>query len=197
MDKAQADIISIAIIVLIALSLTATALMWGLPIIQKRQDSAIVTRVNNLITQDLISKIKNVANTGGSELFYIDVKGGWSIDESKNILSFTFFSKATDKATGIWIGGGECQPNGFNGKNGTLGYSEPCVVCMRSDPVIDGYNITYQIGCREIWNPEGTKGYKIELKSAGIERSISKTIKISQRAVKSDTLIITEVEILL
>ncbi|MEM5829396.1 MAG: hypothetical protein QW040_02215 [Candidatus Aenigmatarchaeota archaeon] len=197
MNKAQADIVSAAIIVLIALGLTTTALMWGLPLIQKRQDSAMVARVNHLITQDLIQKIKYVANTGGSEVFTINAGGVWSIDEGKNMLSFTFFSKATDKATGLWIGGGECQPNGFNGQSGILGLNEPCVVCTRADSMGDGYNITYQIGCRELWNTDHTKGLKIQLKSAGITTSTSKTIKISQRAITPDTLIIIDVEILL
>ncbi|MFH8120226.1 MAG: hypothetical protein QXS37_05480, partial [Candidatus Aenigmatarchaeota archaeon] len=106
MNKAQADIISAVIIVLIALGLTSTALLWGLPLIQKRQDMALISRVNNLFTKDLPLKIKNVASMGGRETFSVDVEGVWVIDENKNTLTFTFFSKASDKAVDLWIGEG-------------------------------------------------------------------------------------------
>ena len=196
MVKAQADIVSAVIIVLIALSLTSAALMWGLPLIQKRQDSAMVSRMSNLLSQDLPSKIAYVANVGGSSTFTVDANGVWVLDESRNMLTFTFFSKASDKATGIWIGSA-CGDNGFNGQPGSLGIDEPCVVCVRADQLSSGYNITYQIGCRELRSE--AKTYKIELKSAtGIFASTSKTIRISRGPVTtSDSLIKTEIEIFL
>ncbi|MEM5879576.1 MAG: hypothetical protein QXU74_03740 [Candidatus Aenigmatarchaeota archaeon] len=196
MLKAQADIVSAVIIVLIALSLTSAALIWGLPLIQKRQDSAMVARVSNLLSHELPSKIARVANVGGHESFTIDTNGVWALDENKNTLSFTFFSKSSDKATGMWIGGGECQPDGFNGQPGILGSDEPCVVCVRADQVESGYNIIYQIGCRELKTE--TNSYKIQLKSTGVTTSTSKTIKISRGALTTeDKLIITQIEILL
>jgi hypothetical protein len=198
MFKAQADIISAVIIVLIALSLTSAALLWGLPLIQKRQDSAMVARVSNLLYQELPSKITHIANVGGYDSLTINTNGVWILDEGKNTLTFNFFSKASDKATGLWIGGNECQPNGFNGQSGTLGVDDPCVVCVYAAQLGTGYNITYQIGCRELWNPDKTKGYKIEFKKAGAEVSSSKTIRISRGLVNTtDNLIITEIEILL
>jgi len=170
--------------------------MWGLPLIQKRQDAAMVARVSNLFSHDLPSKITHVANVGGHDSFTIDANGVWTLDETKNILSFTFFSKSSDKAIGMWIGGGECQPDGFNGQPGILGIDEPCVVCVRADQLESGYTITYQIGCRELKTE--TNSYKIQFKSAGVTTSNSKTIKISRGAlVTMDNLIITQIEILL
>ncbi|MEM5773322.1 MAG: hypothetical protein QXL86_03845 [Candidatus Aenigmatarchaeota archaeon] len=197
MAKAQADIISAVIIVLIAIGLTATALMWGLPLIQKRQDSIMVERVSRIFSQELPSKIVSIANTGGSDTVTIDVNGVWILDESRNMLSFTFFSKASDKAVGIWIGGGECQPDGFNGKTGELGLDQPCVVCVRSDEFATGYNITYQIGCRML-NSTANR-YLIKLVPAsGVTSSTLKTIKISRGStITQDNLIKTEINILL
>jgi hypothetical protein len=194
MSKTQADIISAVIIVLIALGLTSSALMWGLPLIQKREDSAMVSRVSNLFFQELPSKIKHVANVGGSEVFSSAANGVWVLDESKNTLTFTFFSKVSDKATGMWIGP-NCDSNGVNTNNpGRLGIDEPCTVCVRSDVLGTGYNITYQLGCRKL---EGeTKDYKIQLKSTGLTSSTVKTIRISRKIVnQTDNLIITEIEI--
>lgn len=195
MIKAQADIISAVIIVLIAIGLTSSALLWGLPLIQKRQDMALVSRVNNLFTRDLPLKIKNVANMGGSDFFSVDANGIWILDENKNTLTFTFFSKASDKAVGVWIGEECSSSEGFVYKNGTLGVSEPCIVCARADQMANGYNITYQLGCREVWGE--TKGYKLKLKPVGVTISKSKMIKISKGSVSGDNLITTEIEILL
>jgi|YelNatPaOPRAMG01_1025707.scaffolds.fasta_scaffold05598_10 hypothetical protein len=195
MVKAQADIVSAVIIVLIALSLTATALMWGLPLIQKRQDSAIVARVSNLFSQELPSKIKYVANVGGSEVLSVDANGIWILDSSTNTLTFTFFSKVSDKAADIgWIGP-NCISTGVNtSSSGTLGIDEPCLVCVRSDTTGTGYNITYQLGCRQLVSE--TKNYKINLVSSGVTTSTTKTIRISRRSVsQNDNLIITEIEI--
>lgn len=196
MDKAQADIISAVIIVLIAVGLTATALMWGLPLIQKRQDSIVVERVSKVF-RELPSKITSVANVGGVDTITMDTNGVWVLDESKNMLSFTFFSKVSDKAVGIWIGGGECQPDGFNGKSGELGLDEPCVVCVRSDEFGSGYNITYQIGCRQLNSPDNS--YLIKLvPTSGVKISTSKAIRISRGSViTQDKLITTEINILL
>jgi Uri superfamily endonuclease len=198
MLKAQADIVSAVIIVLIALSLTSTALLWGLPLIQKRQDSAMVTRVSNLLSRELPSKIAYVANVGGSDSLTVDANGVWSLNESKNMLTFTFFSKVSDKAVGLWIGGDACGDDGFNEtQSGVLGVDEPCVVCVRADQLSSGYNIVYQIGCRELKTE--TKTYKIELKPlTGVSTSTSKTIRISRGEVRTEgNLIKTEVYILL
>lgn len=197
MAKAQADIISAVIVVLIALGLTSSALLWGLPLIQKRQDSVMVARVSNLFNQELPSKVKHVADVGGSEIFSIDASGIWVLNESANTLTFTFFSKASDKAIGMWIGGEACDSeNGFNGQEGVLGFSEPCVVCVRSDQLTSGYNITYQLGCRELKSE--TRRYKIQLKSVTVLASNTKTIRISRGGTtQTDNLITTEIKILL
>jgi hypothetical protein len=79
---------------------------------------------------------------------------------------------------------------------GTLGIDEPCIICVRADAVGTGYNITYQIGCRELLGE--TRSYKIQLKSAGVTSSTGKTIRISRKSVSQiDNLIMTEIEILL
>ncbi|MEM7826528.1 MAG: hypothetical protein QW451_02790, partial [Candidatus Aenigmatarchaeota archaeon] len=101
MVKSQADIVSAVIIVVLALSLTSSALLWGLPLIQKRQDSVMVTRAHNFFNKELVSKIKSVANVGGTEKAILDVKGIWTLNVTKNTISFMFFSKASDKATGV------------------------------------------------------------------------------------------------
>lgn len=199
MVKGQVDIVSAVIIILIALSLTSSALMWGLPLIQKRQDTAMVTRAHNFFTRELLSKIKSVASIGGTEKASLDIKGIWKINTTKNAISFMFFSKVSDKATGMWVGEG-CDPDkGFTGEEGKLG-EEPCIVCALATEAAGGYEITYEIGCRTLNTTEGKK-YKIEFvrPAGGLESSTGKDLILSRRTIDTSnpTLIITKIEILL
>jgi len=201
MPKAQADIVSAVIIVLLALSLTSSALIWGLPLIQKRQDSVLVARVSNIFNQDLPSKIGYVASVGGSTTLSLDIDGIWVLNETENSISFTFPSKVSDKGLNQWIGEG-CP---FTGQTGTVGIDKPSVVCVFVSQTETGFNITYKIGFRELISSDGTKGYKIQLvkPSGGVSVSTGKTLYISQKSVSQlppvgqKILIKTEIEILL
>jgi len=199
MVKSQADIVSAVIIVVLALSLTSSALLWGLPLIQKRQDSVMVTRAHNFFNKELVSKIKSVANVGGTEKAILDVKGIWTLNVTKNTISFMFFSKASDKATGVWVGEGCDSVEGFKGQEGIFGEEEPCLVCAFSKEVSGGYEITYEIGCRTLTS-DGKK-YKIEFvkPTGGLTTSTGKGIAISRQSVSQvdPNLIITKIEILL
>lgn len=204
MFKAQADIVSAIIVVLLALSLTSAALLWGLPLIQKQQDMRLVERVNNAFNQELPSRIEGVARSWGSDRFSLDVDGIWFLNETENTVSFTFFSKVSDKGTDQWIGMG-CDPEqGFVGQGGRFGIDKPSIICAKAMQTGSGFNITYKIGYRELLNIDETKFYKIKLvKSAGgVSSSTGKDITISFKNTKDEsteqkTLIITEIEILL
>jgi len=200
MFKAQADILSAVIIVVLALALTSAALLWGFPLIEKRQDTALVARVNNAFNQDLPAKITHVADVGGSLTFSMDVDGIWSLNETNNTISFTFFSRATDKGLNQWIGEG-CP---FEGQSGTMGISKPYVLCVFVSQIGSGFNITYQLGFRELTS-DGTRGYKIVLvkPAGGVSASTGKNILITRSSINQipsvgqKTLITTEIEILL
>jgi len=71
MLKGQSDIISIVLIIIIAIGLVSTAYTWGIPLIQKQQDTALVVRVANFFSNDNVNslqkKIVSVATNGGEE----------------------------------------------------------------------------------------------------------------------------------
>jgi len=201
MFKAQADILSAVIIVILALSLTSAALIWGLPLIQKRQDTVVVARVSNALSQDLPSRIEHIANTGGLDTFSLDVDGIWVLDDTNNIIQFTFFSTVSDKGLNQWIGK-DCP---FNpSQTGTMGTDSPSVVCSLATQSANGFNITYQVGFRKLVTVDGTKIYQIDLvkPSGGVTTSTGKNVQISRKSVSQtsvgqQTLITTEIEILL
>jgi len=160
MSKAQSDIISALIIIIIAIGLVTTAYMWGLPLIQKRQDAAVAERVYNYFYQknqnddSLSSKIEYVASNGGEDTFSLDINGIWIIKPDENSVSFTFFSRASNVGSSIWIpltSGATCPPS-----SGTIGVDRPSVVCTKADTLFDGYNITYKVWFRQLNVSSGT-----------------------------------------
>lgn len=209
MFKAQADIISAVIIVLIAILLTSAALIWGLPLIQKREDTRTVEIASNAFNQDIPSKIESIANAGGSFQFSLNVDGIWFLNETENTLSFTFFSLVSDKGTDQWIGGAGCSnPSvGFTGQSGTFSIDKPSIICSRTMQRGTGFNTTYKLGYRELdfGSASSTKRYLIKLvrPAGGVSSSAEKSFTISRKSVDQTTLpdqttlITTKIEILL
>lgn len=208
-SKAQVDIVSAILIVLIALGLTATAYTWGLPLIQKRQDTAVVERIAGNFDQNnvnsLPSRIEFVANNGGEQAFTLDANGVWLLNPCPvqelqscnpkegaaefNSIEFTFFSKVTDvsdkDAEGNPIGfisktpGAGCPPSA-----GILGKDKSSVVCAKSKQAQDGYEITYKVWFRELEESASARGFKIDLikHEGSAYTSAGKTIRILRQS---------------
>jgi hypothetical protein len=210
--KAQADIVSMIMIVVVSLGLVSTALMWGLPLIEKQQDTVIVERtdkafdINNM--NSLPKKIETVARNGGDLVFTIDTNGKWYLDrhnqtgENNNSVRFTFAGRAYKVAQSIpgeleWV----ALSTGNPASSGTLSIDEPMVVFGRTDKTGDRFSITYKVWFRELWDATRTNGYKIVLFAEGSNTSTGNSIKISRRSdpkpdPTNEKLIITEINIL-
>lgn len=225
-SKAQADVVSAILIVIIALGLAATAYTWGLPLIQKKQDTAVVDRVTSYFDQNngnsLPSRIEFIANNGGEQVFNLDAEGFWVINpcppsdlsacnpspavdvtKENNSLQFTFFSKISNVATQSGFisltPGASCPP-----AEGILGKDKSSVVCAKAEPVHDGFDITYKVWFRELAESAAPRGYKIDLTrhESSAYNTTGKAIRILRQAnnqvsVGGKTLIIPEIKILL
>lgn len=212
--KSQADIISVLLIVIIAIGLVATAYIWGLPLIQKRQDTAIAERVNSYFdpnnANSLPVKIESVANTGGELTFSLDVKGLWRVFPytdtygiENNSIEFTFFSKVTKVAADKgWVslsGVAGCPPS-----TGLLGIDKSYVICAKASAIYNGYNITYKVWFRELVDTAGKNGFKIGLLQhpASSLTSTGQNVRMIFDTRRQDiqgqkTLIISQIKILL
>lgn len=204
MLKGQSDIISAIIIIIIAIGLLGTAYTWGLPLIQKQQDTALAERVSNYFSNDntnsIQKKIVSVATNGGEDIFTNDVSGFWQLvpngtfSINNNSISFTFFSRVSNVATGQWV-----SLNGVScpAVSGSIG-EDPYSVCARADTLSNGYNITYKLQFRLLQG--NGKGYEIYLLQhpSGLLTSTVKLLRIQKgNSYTSGNLIITEVKILL
>jgi hypothetical protein len=205
--KSQANIVAAVIIIVLAIALVSTAYTWGLPLIMKRQDWALVDRVRNSFDQNNInslpSKIEYVAANRGENTFYSETDGILELNETENSIAFSFFSRVSDIAVNSgWISlthGASCPPS-----DGYVGTDKASVVCARSDTHQDGYNITYKVFFRKLFEPGGNKGYEIKLvKHETSQLKVSgRNVKIIYSGTEETTeggkiIIITKVKILL
>ncbi len=213
MHKAQSDIVSAVLIVAIALALASSAYMWGIPLIQKRQDTALAERVDSNFNQENINSLPNtieaIANNGGEKNFYIDANGLWMLNETGNYIQFTFATKASKFATDTsypisLTSGVDCASGSI--PNGTLGLDRASMVCVKATRIGDEIEVSYRVLFRELYEDpfaKNPKGYQIILKrdSSGLNTSTQKTIKISFFETKTEvtdkTLIKKKIQILL
>ncbi len=213
--KAQAEIISAILIFTISFSLASAAYLWGVPLINKKQDTAVVERVLGYFDQSnansLPNLIEDVANRGKDKSFTIETKGGWVLDEAGDSLQFTFTSKvsniALDTANPISLTKSvSCTPSP-SPSTGLLADSTS-VVCVKAKTIAANIiEITYKIYFRELLDDPfvpNPKGRKIDLikDPDGTTSSNEETIKISfgssdEVTVGGKTLITKKVKILL
>lgn len=202
--KGQTDIISVVIIFVISLGLVSTAYLWGVPLIQKRQDTALVDRIGKSFDKNnansLEKKIEYVANNGGSETYVADTDGIWQYNSTNNSLDFSFTAKASKIAVGTgWV----AVSSGNTNLNGTLGIDDSYIIFAKVDIANSGlYNITYRVQFRTLWDNTQTNGFRIVLTNVNPSPYVlGKYVRITRGTVGPDpsngNLINTEIKILL
>ncbi|MBI2005348.1 MAG: hypothetical protein HYS80_01140 [Candidatus Aenigmarchaeota archaeon] len=215
--KGISTVISAALIVIIALGLTSTAYIWGVPLIQKRQEASVTERVYSQFSQtnqnSLPKIIEDVANNRGVRTFTIATEGVWVLNPDEDSIEFDFTSKTANIAantptpisltSGVQCTGASPQYSP-SPSTGTLGQDSSSVVCASATQG-DVFTIKYKLWFRELDdNPfSPTQGFKIDLvQDAGLATSTGKTVKITfgdstQQVVSGKTLITKKIKILL
>lgn len=213
--KGISEIIAAIMIVTITIGLTSTAYIWGVPLIEKRQQATVTERVFEQFSptnaNSLPKIIEDVANNKGSRSLTINADGIWVFDENEDSLSFTFISKSSNIAGGTQnpislTPSAQCTPSP-SPAIGVQGYDSSSVVCVNATNKAGSFEIKYKIWFRELDdNPSGTNptGYKIDLikDPSGLTTTTGKTITISyvastSQVVGSKTLITKQIKILL
>lgn len=206
--KAQVDIISALLIIVIALTLFGSAYTFLKPVLEKRQHAFLVEHVRNAFDQlnpsSLPSKIESVAKLGGEETFSLNVKGIWTLNPEENYIEFSFVSRVSNIAEGIgWISltpGENCSAI----SPGKIGEDRMSVVCAKAEKKGNLYQITYRLFYRKLEDPVTGREYELKLVQhpAGSLRTTSRSLRISKGEVTEEqvddkTLITTQMKILL
>jgi len=191
MIKAISEIISVVMIIVISISLISAAYMYGLPLIQKSQDKSTLERIISFFDysnpSSLPKKIEFVANTGSTEVLKLEADGLWEVhpfnenSPLNNSIIFSFFSKVTNINTPDPISltpGASCTS-----RSGIVGMDSFSVVCIKGNPIFDGYNVTYMVFLRNLTSSSG-EVYSIQLTTPTntLMRSTGKTIRITRES---------------
>jgi hypothetical protein len=207
MRKAQADIISAVLIIIMGLGLVSVAYTWGIPLIQKRSDTTLVERTYKTFDanneRSITKVIKFISNHGGEDVVSLDTKGIWFLYPStdttpeNNSIQFSFQAKVSNLAVDkSWIP----LSSGSTNPVGTLGFDDSYVVFGKADTAPGGYNITYKVWFRKLNETTTNKIYEIDLVKhpSGPLISSGKNVGISRGDVREQqNLITTEIKILL
>lgn len=170
MAKAQSDIISALLVIIIAIGLVSTVYIWGVPLIQKQQDTALAQRVFDNFNPDnsnsVTKRMQYVANFGGDEIYTMSTDGVWQLNTSENSLQFSFLSKVSNWAN-FSIAGWIPVSQGANCNSifpGTLGTDTSFIVCVKSENQPEGkFLITYKVYFRDLNDPSTGNIYRVTL----------------------------------
>ncbi len=209
--KAQADVITAVIIILLAAALTSSAYLWGMPLVQKRQEVAMVEKASSYFDREnsnsLVKKIEYIAKNGGEDTFTSEVNGIWEFYPydfqglQNNSIEFMFRSKATNIAPDMgWI---PFKTSSISSP-GFVGIDEQSVVLAKAEASKDAFEIRYRIWFRNLISTDG-KIYEIRLvpRNPSLPNaSKGNTIRISREGTpqadpSNNNLIITKIQILL
>ncbi|OYT42118.1 MAG: hypothetical protein B6U78_02120 [Candidatus Aenigmarchaeota archaeon ex4484_224] len=182
--KSQADIVGLVLIVLISIGLLSLAYTWGMPLIQKKQDTSKYERIFKIFDPNnpnsLERKIVYVANSESSEIFSSDYDGTWIIDPNENSISFSFVSKVTGiSPKNEWY---SLLPNkdcsNPSSQEGILGSDESFIVCTKAKSLGDSFEITFKIWFINLTDPISGKKYLIHIYPESLNASVTKTLKL-------------------
>ena len=147
------EVISVILITSILLGLVGSVYLWGVPLIEKNRDVALLESAEDFM-HNLNEKIKNVATHGGRE--QIEIPSGRVYFKSDTDLIVETKNTIYSSEALIPLGKNECTK-----EEGIWGVDDQDVLCVRSEEIGDGYETDYNL--KYINLTLGIKTYKIEL----------------------------------
>jgi len=203
MRKAQTQIVSAILVVVIALFGLSAILPWSINMIQKRKDTKSVDDVYNFFVL-LDSKIRNVAENGGEERLTLNVPGTLTINpysdiessSDSNSIIFTFTSKVSNIATGDWIPLNTPDTN----SPGILGISPAGVIFGKANKEGNDLKIQYKLWYRSLKDSSTNKQFRISIKTPGGQTITTNNGMLKIQRLRSylhgESLTITEINII-
>ncbi|MCD6371877.1 MAG: hypothetical protein J7L39_04135 [Candidatus Aenigmarchaeota archaeon] len=200
MKKGQSDLISIVIIVGISISLLSTAYFWGLPLIQKYQDTSKFKQIYSSFSPDNPSSLPNLivelVRNGGSEEFNFPFEGGIELYEIENSITFSFTSKVSGLAPDVgWV---SLTKTGCSVSEGILGVDKPYIVCAKSERKGDGFVITFNLTTRDLISDGTIYRIDLEKQTGSVSSSYSSKIRFTYEGKEeTESLITYKIKVLL
>jgi len=208
--KAQSEIVGYLLLFIVGIGLVSTAIMWGIPLIHKKEDAKKLDDVYNFFIL-LNNEIKNVAKSGEEKTLSFPVDGvivlyPWNYSGiENNSIVFSFPSKvstvAVDKG---WIP--ITTANVKDSPYSILGIDQPSVIFVSSSAEGEYYRVSYKLWFRGLYEPDTGKTHKIILvredRSSNSYSTTSRVISLKRggtysKDINGETYMLTEVVIIL
>ncbi|MCD6381769.1 MAG: hypothetical protein J7L43_02210 [Candidatus Aenigmarchaeota archaeon] len=181
--KGQQQILTPILVVLIMISIITSVYLWGLPIIQKNRDIAVLRKAEDFM-KTLDDKIKYVANTQSKDS--IDIPDGQvTFDPDNQTITLELYTKGTIYATGapIYFVRNASDP-------GVWGVDEPELFWVECRDLGGQYYTLYTLKYRTLIAPGTSNQYKIDLVSDVVNKQIAgkgHRIYIEYRGTKEES----------
>lgn len=208
--KGQSEIIGYVMLFLIGIGLVGTAIIWGIPLIHKKQDAKKMDDIYNFFLL-LNEKIKSVAKGGVEETLTFPAEGVATLFPSNyngienNSIVFSISSKVSNVVVGEgWIP--ITTANLKESPHAILGIDQPSVIFAKSTKVGEYFEVNYRLWLRGLYDPATGKTHKIVLvREDGKPDALSSTSRIIhlkhgrtyEMEVNGKTYLVTEVVIIL
>lgn len=156
--KAQQQVLTPLLIILIMIAIVSSVYFWGVPLIEKNRDITILRKAEDFM-KNLNEKIKYVANTRSRESIEIEV-GTLTFDPSAHSIKLEVDTKGT-----IYSVGGDVYFVRNVNETGVWGRDEPELLWVRSIKVGNGFHTIYNLRYRTLIAEGIGRQYKIVLTS--------------------------------
>lgn len=196
--KGQQEAIAVILISGILIGVVGSVYFWGVPLIQKNKDIAILENSEKVI-RNINDKIKFIANNAGRDQVKMDIPGVVSFDPESGELKIIVDTKGTIYAVNAPIPMG--KNSGCLNTTGTFGINDPETLCVESMKIADdAYKTTYTLHYISLKNTELNKFFLINLTGDSGIGGESSTIIFenkgnSQMPFSGGTLISTNIEV--
>lgn len=194
--KGQQQALSAILISGILIGVVGSVYFWGVPLIQKNKDVALLESSESFMRQ-LNEKIKFVANNGGRDQIVVTLPGIVSFDGDQIEFSITTDGTIYSANSLIALGrNGDCTDT-----RGAWGVDEPEVLCAVSSPLSNAtFRNTYTL--RYMPLDQGLRTFEIDLsgapRSAGQDHSVviqSRGVQESESAGRTTIKTVVEINI--
>ncbi len=162
--KGQQEAIAVILISGILIGVVGSVYFWGVPLIQKNKDIAILENSEKFV-RNLNDKIKFVANNGGRDQLRLDLPGVVKFDPQQDYIQFIVDTKGTIYAVDAPI------PLGKNAgcllTGGVFGINDPETICVESSKISqDAYKTSYTLRYVNLKNTDLNRYFLINLTGA-------------------------------
>lgn len=186
--KGQVGVVTAVLLAGLVIAGITSALTWGLPLLQKNQDTRTLQDSLDSM-KGLAEEIEKVANRGGSTEYDMNLgSGSLYLNSQNNSITYTVNSRAAYVSTREWVPLNERDTRGIQltGKGdsyGVAGQDTEGVLLGKADQRGEDYRTRYVIYFREVDDLDTDTGYQVDLQDTEGSSTVSggrRTIRISK-----------------